>query len=184
MIMLNSSSQVLQWAKLQLITNWPINLSTGLVYGLFTLRLQNNSSVQDICLYRCLTAYRVGYLVNFWSDMTCTGVSSSPPLEILPLEYMAVLESKLKPISKCVVCEEREENLYLSLTKIQIFSECVTFPFNHTCCMHLSNSMTIVNVSNYDHVEQFISSSAMSKAAADNKSPDKSVNRLPYGLLP
>ena len=30
-----------------------------LPYGLFTLRLQNNSSVQDICLYRCLTAYRV-----------------------------------------------------------------------------------------------------------------------------
>ena len=64
-----------------------------LPYGLFTLRLQNNSSVQDICLYRCLTAYRVGYLVTFWSDMTHTVVSSSPPLEILPLEYMAVLES-------------------------------------------------------------------------------------------
>ena len=31
--------------------------------------------------------------VSFWSDMTHTGVSSSPPLEILPLEYMAVLES-------------------------------------------------------------------------------------------
>ena len=93
MIMLNSSSQVLQCAKLRLITNWPINLSTGLPYGLFTLRLQNNSSVQDICLYRCLTAYRVGYLVTFWSDMTRTGVSSSPPLKILPLEYMAVLKS-------------------------------------------------------------------------------------------
>ena len=93
MIMLNSSSQVLQCTKLRPITNWLINLSTGLPYGLFTLRLQNNSSVQDICLYRCLTAYRVGYLVTFWSDMTRTGVSSSPPLEILPLEYMAVLES-------------------------------------------------------------------------------------------
>ena len=34
-----------------------------------------------------------GYLVTFWSDMTRTVVSSSPPLEILPLEYMAVLES-------------------------------------------------------------------------------------------
>ena len=34
-----------------------------------------------------------GYLVTFWSDMTHTVVSSSPPLEILPLEYMAVLES-------------------------------------------------------------------------------------------
>ena len=50
--------------------------------------------------------------------------------------------------------------------------------------MHVSNSMIIVNVSNYDHVEQFISSSVMSKAVADNKLPDKSVNRLPYGLLP
>ena len=50
--------------------------------------------------------------------------------------------------------------------------------------MHVSNSMIIVNVLNYDHVEQFISSSAMSKTVADNKSPDKSVNRLPYGLLP
>ena len=37
----------------------------------------------------CLQAY----LVTFWSDMTCTLVSSSPPLEILSLEYMAVLES-------------------------------------------------------------------------------------------
>ena len=36
----------------------------------------------------------------------------------------------------------------------------------------------------YDHVEQFISSSAMSKVAADNKLPNKSANRLPYGLLP
>ena len=93
MIMLNSSSQVWQCAKLRLLTNWPINLSTGLPYGLFTLRLQNNSFVQDICLYRCLTAYMVGYLVTFWSGMTCTGVSSSPPLEILPLKYMVVLES-------------------------------------------------------------------------------------------
>ena len=50
--------------------------------------------------------------------------------------------------------------------------------------MHVSNSMIIVNVSNYDHVEQFISSSAMSKAVADTKLPDRSVNRLPYGLLP
>ena len=48
--------------------------------------------------------------------------------------------------------------------------------------MHVSNYMIIVNVLNYDHVEQFISSFAMSKAAADNKLPDKSVNRLPYGL--
>ena len=29
MIILNISSQVFQWAKLWLITNWPINLSTG-----------------------------------------------------------------------------------------------------------------------------------------------------------
>ena len=30
----------------------------------------------------------------------------------------------------------------------------------------------------YDHVEQLISSSAMSKVAADNKLPNKAVNRL------
>ena len=35
----------------------------------------------------------------------------------------------------------------------------------------------------YDHIEQFISSLAMSKVAADNKLPNKSVNRLPYGLI-
>ena len=63
-----------------------------LPYGLFTLRLQNNSSVQDICLYRCLNCLQ-GYLVTVWSDMTHTVVSSSPHLEILCLEYMAVLES-------------------------------------------------------------------------------------------
>ena len=90
----------------------------------------------------------------------------------------------MKPISKCVVCEEQGENLYLSLTQIQVFSKRVTFPFNHMCLMHVSNSMIIVNISNYDHVEQFISSFAMSKAVADNKLADKSVNRLPYGLLP
>ena len=64
-----------------------------LPYGLFTLRLQNNSSVQDICLYRCLTAYRLSCNFLEFLDMTCTVVSSSPPLEILPLEYMAILES-------------------------------------------------------------------------------------------
>ena len=48
-----------------------------LPYGLFTLRLQNNSSVQDLCLYGCLTAYRVIFLscnlcevINWRSDMT------------------------------------------------------------------------------------------------------------------
>ena len=87
---------------------------------------------------------------------------------------MAVLES-MKPISKCVVCEERGENLYLLLTQIQVFSKHVTFPFNHTCLLHVSNSIIIVNVLDYDHVEQFISSSAMSKAAADNKSPNLSI---------
>ena len=46
-----------------------------------------------------------------------------------------------------------------------------------------SNWNQVVNVSNYDHVEQFISSSAMSKVAAYNKLPNKSVNRLPYGLF-
>ena len=74
--------------------------------------------------------------------------------------------------------------MYLLLTQIHVFSEHVTFSFNPYILMHVSNSMIIVNVSNYVHVEQFISRSAMSKAAADNKSPDKSVNRLPYGLLP
>ena len=37
--------------------------------------------------------------------------------------------------------------------------------------------MIIVNVLNYDHVEQFISSFAMSKEAANNKLPDKSVKQ-------
>ena len=45
-----------------------------LPYGLFTLRLQNNSSVQDICLYTCLTAYRLSCnlfeVINLRSDMT------------------------------------------------------------------------------------------------------------------
>ena len=46
-----------------------------------------------------------------------------------------------------------------------------------------SNWNQVLNVSNYDHVEQFISSFAMSKVVADNKLPNKSVNRLPYGLF-
>ena len=41
--------------------------------------------------------------------------------------------------------------------------------------MHVSNSMIIVNVLNYDNVEQFISSFAMSKAVADNKLPNLSI---------
>ena len=41
----------------------------GLPYGLFTPRLQNNSSVQDICLYRCVTVYRV-YLVIYLKWLT------------------------------------------------------------------------------------------------------------------
>ena len=35
----------------------------------------------------------------------------------------------------------------------------------------------------YDHVEQFISCFAMGKVVADNKLPNISVNRLPYGLF-
>ena len=88
---------------------------------------------------------------------------------------MVVLKS-MKPISKCVVCEEWGENLYLSLTQIQVFSKCVTYPFNHTCLMHVSYSIIIVNVSDYDHVEQFISSSAVSKSATDNKSANLSID--------
>ena len=78
--------------------------------------------------------------------------------------------------------KSREKTCICHSHKYKFFSEHVTFPLFHTCLMHVSKSMIIVNVLNYDHIEQFISSSAMSKAAADNKSPDKSVNRLPYGL--
>ena len=65
-----------------------------LPYGLFTLRLQNNF----LCPRHLLLPYTgvsscKSYLVTFWSDMTHTVVSSSPPLEILPLEYIVVLES-------------------------------------------------------------------------------------------
>ena len=49
--------------------------------------------------------------------------------------------------------------------------------------MIMLNSSSQVLQSNYDHVEQFISSSAMSTVVADNKLPNKSVNRLPYGLF-
>ena len=46
-----------------------------------------------------------------------------------------------------------------------------------------SNWNQVVNVSNYNHVEQFISSFAMSKVVAENKLPDKSVNKLPMDCL-
>ena len=71
-----------------------------LPYGLFTLRLQNNFSVQDICLYRCLTAYRVILCFfkvnNLRSDMTHTLVSSSPPLKMYPWntwQYLNLIET-------------------------------------------------------------------------------------------
>ena len=59
MIMLNSSSQVFAMTKVVANNKLPDKSVNRQPYGLFTLRLQNNSSVQDICLYRCLTAYRV-----------------------------------------------------------------------------------------------------------------------------
>ena len=83
------------------------------------------------------------------------------------------------------------ENLYLSLRQIQVFSTeggHVTFPFHHTCLIFSFNPthIKIINkafIKLYDHVEQFISSSAMSKVVAENKLPNTSVNRLPYGLF-
>ena len=59
MIMLKSSSQVFQKSKIAANNKLPDKSVNRLPYGLFTLRLQNNSSVKDIFLYRCLTAYRV-----------------------------------------------------------------------------------------------------------------------------
>ena len=73
MIMLNSSSQVLQsnydhveqfissstMSKVVADHKLPNKSVKRLPYEMFTLRLQNNSSVQCICLYRCVTAYRV-----------------------------------------------------------------------------------------------------------------------------
>ena len=56
-----------------------------LPYGLFTLRLQNNSSVQDIAFAYTGVSPCKCYLVILWSDMTRTVVSSSPHLNILPL---------------------------------------------------------------------------------------------------
>ena len=55
--------------------------------------------------------------------------------------------------------------------------------FNNNQCTvpEITTILQVVNVSNYDHVEQFISSFAMSKVAANKKLPNKSVNRLPYG---
>ena len=100
----------------------------------------------------------------------------------------------LKPSSECVVCEEREKNCICHSDR---------YKFSPTEGGHVTNSLppyiphfllwlispTPVKVINkeciklYDHVEQFISSSAMSKVTADKKSPNKSVNRLPYGLF-
>ena len=71
----------------------PDKSDNRLPYGLFTLRLQNNSSPRHLLLLIQVSHCLQGYLVIFWSDMNRTVVSSSPPLEILPLEYMAVLES-------------------------------------------------------------------------------------------
>ena len=51
-----SSSAMIQVAADNKLADKSVN---RLPYGLFTLRLQNNSSVQDICLYRCVTAYKV-----------------------------------------------------------------------------------------------------------------------------
>ena len=84
------------------------------------------------------------------------------------------------------------ENLYLSLRQIQVFScwrRMCNFSFppymphfllwliNHTPVKIINKAC----IKLYDHVEQFISSSTMSKVVVDNKLPNKSVNRLPYG---
>ena len=69
-----------------------------LPYGMFTLRLQNNSSVQDICLYMCLAAYRVIFnlfeAINLRSDMTVyPNMAKQFPLQRYLLIYMSLLSA-------------------------------------------------------------------------------------------
>ena len=68
-----------------------------LPYGLFTLRLQSNPLSKTFAYtgVSLLTGLSCNFFEvnNLRSDMTHILVSSSPPFKILPLEYMAVLES-------------------------------------------------------------------------------------------
>ena len=118
MNMLNSSSQILQWAKLWLITNCPINLSIG-------------------CPMDCNP--------KMAKQFPCP-------------RYLLIKVSLLSALSCNLLWNEWLVHLILV-------------------------SISKASIKLYDHVEQLISSSAMSKVVTDNKSPNKSVNMLPYGLF-
>ena len=103
--------------------------------------------------------------------MACTLVSSSPALKIFtpgihvlakwPLHCYLYPPSPL--IGYCVKC-----------------SVTIVYPFPS---IHKGNWNQALNVSSPAWDGQFISSFAMSKVVANNKLPNKSVNRLPYGLF-
>ena len=74
MIMLKGSSQVLQCPKLWPITNWLINLSTGLPYGLFTqdcktIPLSKTSAYTGVSLVTGLSC-NLFEAINLRSDTT------------------------------------------------------------------------------------------------------------------
>ena len=54
--------------------------------------------------------------------------------------------------------------------------------YNYLINYKLITIMSIKKGEPSNNVEQFISSFSMSKVAADNKLPNKSVNRLPYKM--
>ena len=85
--------------------------------------------------------------------MTRTLVSSSPPLKILPLEYLVVLESNQNQLVNVLSVKSREKTCICHSDKYR-FSPTegghVTFAFHHTCLiMHVSNSMIMLNSSSY-----------------------------------
>ena len=53
---------------------------------------------------------------NLRSDMTHTSVSSSPPLKILPLEYMAVLESNRNQLVNVLSVKSRRKLVSVAQT--------------------------------------------------------------------
>ena len=92
----------------------------------------------------------------------------------------------LKPSSKCVVCEELSwgtDTSFLCWRRMCNFSLPPYMPHFLLYLITLPKSkLSTKHVSNYDHVEQFISVLQWAKLWLI-KLPNKSVNRLPYRLF-
>ena len=145
MIMLNSSSQVLAMSKVAADNKLPNSFCQQATLWTVYPKIANAIPLSKTFAFTGVSLL-TGLSCNFFevnnlrSDVTHTLVSSSPPLKILPLEYMPVLESNWNQLVNVLSVKSRRKLVSVAQTNTSFLQMCNFFlqPYMpHYACIKL-----------------------------------------------